>query len=265
MPVVTTPAILLRSYPYSESSLVLRYLTAELGLVSAIAKGARRQGKGGGGFDNFSEGALTLYVKDSRELQTVKDFEVRTSHLPLGRHPLRFGGAALLAELVLRHAGQETDLALYRHVSDTLPLLEAIDDDAALLARLLAGAWSLVTLLGFGPELGRCVGCGREMEAEMEGGGEVGRFDFEAGGVRCGACGGGGDGPRVGPGARHQLAALAAGRIPDDFSHGQVHLRILGDFVTFHVSGGHRLRSIEYLSRRLESPGGGGSGIGEDA
>lgn len=261
MPVVTTPAILLRSYPYSESSLVLRYLTAQLGLVSAIAKGARRQGKGGGGFDNFSEGALTLYVKDSRELQTVKDFEVRTSHLPLGRHPLRFGGAALLAELVLRHAGQETDLGLYRHVSDTLPLLEEIDDDAILLARLLAGAWSLVTLLGFGPELGRCVGCGRELVGARE----VGRFDFEAGGVRCGASDGGGDGPRVGPGARRQLAALSAGRVPDDFSHGGVHLRILGEFVTYHVSGGRRLRSVEYLSRHLESPGSGRSGSREDA
>ena len=77
MSVVSTPAVLLRSFNYSETSRVLRLYTKDLGLVSVMAKGVRRRGaRGHGALDTFSRGELTAYVRPTRDLQTFKEFAV---------------------------------------------------------------------------------------------------------------------------------------------------------------------------------------------
>ena len=48
MSVVTTPAVLLRSFNYSETSRILRLYTLDLGLVGGMAKGMWRGGAPGG-------------------------------------------------------------------------------------------------------------------------------------------------------------------------------------------------------------------------
>jgi recombinational DNA repair protein (RecF pathway) len=64
---------------------------------------------------------------------------------------------------------------------------------AAREATVLAETWALVTALGFGPSLDRCVGCGVDLAAE-------GDFflDYAAGGLCCGQCDAGAGGGRTG-------------------------------------------------------------------
>ena len=77
MSVVSTPAVLLRSFNYSETSRILKLYTKDLGLVSVMAKGIRRGGsRGQASPDTFSRGELTAYVRPTRELQTFKEFSV---------------------------------------------------------------------------------------------------------------------------------------------------------------------------------------------
>ena len=75
---------------------------------------------------------------------------------------------------------------------------------------------------------------------------EVGRFDFAAGGVRCGKCAEDAAGPRIGPIARAQLAALLAGAVPEGFSHPRQHLGIVSDFIAYHVAS-RPLKSLRFL------------------
>jgi len=245
--VVTTSAILLRAHPYSESSLVLRFFSEALGTVAVMAKGARRPGgRSGPGLDIFAGGNLTLYMKDSRELQTLKEFETLTPRRGLARNVIRFGGAAVVGELVLRHAGEAAVPDLYETLERALDAIDQAPDDG-ILESVLGAGWGLVGAMGYRPVFDTCVTCGTALDSE-----EVGRFDFDEGGILCAVCASGRTGPRIGPGARAQLSGLLEGHV-EGLSRPRGHLRLLSDFVTYHVAGSRPLESFGFLASLLPS------------
>ncbi|MYI06884.1 MAG: hypothetical protein F4059_06110 [Gemmatimonadetes bacterium] len=86
MSAVKTEAILLRTHPYSESSRILRFFTLELGLVSVIAKGGQRgASRGYGGAGAFSEGVAVFVFRETRDLQTLREFQPVNSRFGLAR------------------------------------------------------------------------------------------------------------------------------------------------------------------------------------
>jgi DNA repair protein RecO (recombination protein O) len=243
MSVVTTPAVLLRAYNYSETSQVLRFHTPAYGIVGVMAKGVRRtSGKGSGGLETFGLGRLTFYHKTTRDLQTLREFAPERAHRGLAANVTRFAGASILAELVLEHAGSDANPELFERVASGLAAIE-VAPESALLAAVLVRAWGIVGALGYAPQLDPCVQCGRSLGEE-----DIGRFDFGAGGVRCPDCAGDIGGPRVGPVARLQLAELFSGRPSDDLRKPRAQLRLLSDFVTYHVSDGKPLQSFGFLA-----------------
>lgn len=252
MSVVTTEAVLLRSHAYSETSRVLRFYSERLGVVGVMAKGVRsRGGKRGDPLETFAEGSLTIYVKDTRGLQTFKDFSPTTKRRSLGSDVLRFASASVVGELVLKHAGEEASPELFHGLSGALDRLQMVPSEAVL-ATLLSQAWALVSLLGYHPVVESCVICERVL-----GESEMGRFDFGQGGVACASCAAPSSGPRVGPDARVQLSTLLRGRIPSDLRQVRNHVRLLSDFVTYHVSGSHPLRSFAFLEGMVPADHGG--------
>src|SRR5256886_11602825 len=83
MALVTTPAVVLQTYRYSETSKVVRLATRELGVQSAIAKGALRpKSRFGAGLELLSEGSAQLYFHEARELHTLdrKSTRLNSSH-----------------------------------------------------------------------------------------------------------------------------------------------------------------------------------------
>lgn len=249
MAVVSTPAVALRSFPYGETSLVLRFYTLELGVLGVMAKGARkRSSKGTGVPETFSRGVLTVYVKEGRGLQTMKDFAPDRPRRGLGRDVLRFAGASVLGEILLRHAGEEGNPGLFERLNRGLDRMEDAGSDA-LVSEALAQGWSLVAELGYRPVLERCVVC-----AGIPGEEEMARFDFSAGGIRCSRCMDEGEGPRIGPEAREQLGVLLAGRPVSELRKPRAHLGLLDDFVTYHLSGGRPLDSFRIFLDLLSNP-----------
>ncbi|MFW6206830.1 MAG: DNA repair protein RecO [Gemmatimonadota bacterium] len=247
MAVVSTPAVVLRSFAYGETSLIFRFYTEELGLVGAMAKGARTRGsKGGGAPATFARGVLTAYVKAGRELHTMKDFAPERVRRSLARDPVRFAAAAVMGEIVLRHSGEEGSPGLFRVLNHGLDRLESVEDDAVI-PELLTRAWAVVGEMGYLPGLARCVRCGEPLESD-----EMARFDLAAGGVRCSRCVEDHRGRRLGPGAREQLRALVKGREVDDLRRPRAHLRLLHDFVSYHLTEGRRLDSFRILFELVE-------------
>src|SRR5205823_5943733 len=77
MSLVTTPALVLQTYRYSETSKVVRLATRDLGVQSAIAKGALRpKSRFGAGLELLSEGMAQLYFRETRELHTLGAFDL---------------------------------------------------------------------------------------------------------------------------------------------------------------------------------------------
>ena len=247
MAIVSTPGVLLRSFNYGETSRVLRLYTRDLGLVSVMAKGVRRVGaRGRAALETFSRGEITLYMKSTRELQTFKEFSVEEAGSGLGRDLVRFAGASVLAEIVLAHGGPEPNTELFARLTGGLHRIQR-QEGREVLRVVLSEGWMLIRALGYEPQLDPCVRCGRSLE-----GTGLGRFDFAAGGVCCPDCSVDVTGPRVGPGAREQLASLLRGVEPEALDRISAHLQLLHDFSRYHLSGSKPLKSFAFLASVTE-------------
>ncbi len=247
MPLTTTPAILLRAHAYGETSRVLRFLTRDRGIVGVMAKGVR-SGRRGAGLETFGAGALVFFYKETRDLQTYKEFSLERPRRSLAHEPLRLAAASVLAELVLRHGGDAVPETLFDTLGEALDHLAEASGDEILLS-LLSGAWGIIRVLGYQPSLTPCPTCGRDLSGD-----EIGRFDYPQGGVLCAACAEGAAGPRIGPGARRQLAALFRAELPE-LDKSAAHLRLLSDFITYHLSGGKVLDSFRVFAAMLPGNG----------
>ena len=245
MSLVSTRAVLLRAFPYGETSLILHFFTEDLGRVGVMARGARKRGGStGSGLETFTSGVLTAYVKETRDLQTLKDFTPVAARQDLGRDVVRFGAASVLGELVLRHGGEASSPELFEALEQALVDVDRASAES-LVPVVLARMWGVVATLGYHPVVDRCVACGRELDDR-----EMGRFDHAAGGIRCGDCEAEVHGPRVGPGARRQLSDLLSGS-PVPVQRPRAHLQLLSDFVTYHVSDTRTLQALSVLAALL--------------
>lgn len=248
MSIITTRAVLLRWHAYGETSQILRFYTESLGSVGVMGRGTRvGSGRGGSGLDTFAEGSLTVHVKPTRELQTLREFVPRRSRRPLAADVRRFGGAAMLAEIVLRHALEEPSPVLFEALNGGLDRLAAATGDDVV-ATVLQEGWRLVCALGYHPQLDACVQCGAPLAHE------ICRFALAEGGMRCPRCGTAAHGPRLGPGARAQLEALLGPGPAPRLDRPRAHLRLLSDFVTYHLGGGRPLPSVQVLVDLLGDP-----------
>src|SRR5688572_19658256 len=164
MPLVSASALILQAFPYSDTSKILRLLTRDYGVQSVIAKGAQRpKSRFGGVLEPFTEGIASFVLRESRELHTLTGFELVKSRQSLGADLVRFGGASLIAELVMKVGSEERDPALFDVFLHSLHCIEMADPQMTE-AVVLAQAWSLITHLGFAPALDECITCGRPID-----------------------------------------------------------------------------------------------------
>ena len=156
MSLVVTPAVVLRTYRYSETSKVVRLATRDLGVQSAIAKGALRpRSRFGAGLELLSEGTAQLYHRETRELQTLAAFDVERLRRELALDLDRFAAAAALAELMVRMAPPAPLPTAYDVLTaglDALGRAPPADVDAA----AVRAVWGLLGVLGFEPALRQC-------------------------------------------------------------------------------------------------------------
>ncbi len=74
--IVHTPAIVLKRFPYSDTSIIANLFTKEMGKVSVIVKGARRKGSAMAAcFQPLNHLDVVFFHKDTREIQTLSKAE----------------------------------------------------------------------------------------------------------------------------------------------------------------------------------------------
>jgi DNA repair protein RecO (recombination protein O) len=248
MALLSTDAIILQVFKYGDTSKILRLLTRSSGVQSVIAKGAANpKSKYGGVLEPFTEGVASFYARENRDLHTLGSFELTRSRQSLGSDLIRFGGASLIAELIMRSGIEEPDAHLYEVVSDMLDRIARADRGAAE-SMVLGEAWALIGQLGFAPALDGCITCGREIRSDEEA-----SFDYVAGGVRCTDCAAGTPGKPLPAHARLALMRLIRGEhlILDRTA---AHWRLLSRFLTHHVVDGGTLKSLSFLEESLREP-----------
>ncbi len=235
MPLIATEAIVLHAFNYSESSRIVRLATRDAGLVSVVARGARRPKSAFGTLDLFTHGVAQISVKPNRDLHNLTAFDSTKSRRSLGSTLPRFMAAAMLTELVLRFGHEESARDLFAPLATGLDLLECdLESDAMDVA--LRGAWQLVAAMGFSPAVDDCANCHAQIAAD-----EAAVFDMRAGGVLCATCAGAAAGRRTLPAtARAALRLWLAGEpcALEDGATRKAHRRLLREFLAEHLHDG---------------------------
>jgi len=247
MALVSTRAVVLQTFRYSETSKIVRLATRDLGVQSAIAKGVLRpRSPFGAALETLSEGVVQLYHKETRDLQTMAAFDVTELRRELARDLGRFAGAAALAEVMLKMAPAAplpTAFDTFTRALDALVGAESRHADAVAVRWL----WLLVGVLGFAPELDACVRDG----TPVAGNGGV-AFSTAEGGVLCVSCAGAQPPTRLPPHAYRDLLALndAGAEVPAlDTAHAAAHRRLVARFVRHHMGESGPLSAIDFWER----------------
>lgn len=245
MPLVTVRAVVLQSFAYSETSKILRVLTAEHGAHALVAKGAQRpRSRFGGLLEPFTEGTATFYVKEGRDLHTLTGWDLLRNRQGLGRDLVGFAGASLLAELVLRFGSEDADPRLFGEITAAFDRVLGSGGPQCESA-VIAAAWRIVVLLGFAPQTESCVSCGRRVESDQSA-----RFDPAGGGVACLECR---PGKRtLDPASRQELRLmLDQSETLPNFTRPRVQRDLLRAFLQHQLAHERPLRSLEFFEEQL--------------
>ena len=248
MPLVSSPAIVLSAFRYSETSKIVRLATRDHGVQSAIAKGALRpKSRFGAALQVLSEGQAHVLMKEGRELNTLAGFELRRLHVGLTTDLERYAIACALSEVVLRFAPSDPHPESFDVLEQALDQLEQVPPAEAepLGFRLL---WRLVSALGFSPALDACVMDGRDLPAT----GPL-PFSTREGGALCPQCAAQQGATQLPEQDRQDLLALldSAAELPHlDARHAAAHRRLLARYIRYHLGEGTELPALEFWTQR---------------
>lgn len=246
VPLLSTPAIILHVMPYGDTSKILRLLTREAGLMSGIARGARRARAGTGPrLDIFAAGNATLITKPNRDLHPLTGFEISSAHAALGRDVERFAAASAMCELTLRCAPAEPHPEIHDALAAGLEALEHADAPALPAVAVLA-VWGLVVALGFAPTLDRCVVCGAPPGASLA-------FSPAQGGALCALHRAGTQTATLQHEDAEALRALTKGRLPAEplgERHAAAHRRLLLGFIRHHLAEHREMPALAFWNDR---------------
>ncbi|TLY23756.1 MAG: DNA repair protein RecO [Nitrospirae bacterium] len=181
MPLLKTPAIVLKSRKWGDADRIVTFFTLKHGKVRGVARGARRmKSRFGGTLEPFVYCDLVLYEKPGDTLYRVSQTDVRQAFHPLRNSLETIAGAARLANLA-RAVTADGD-AVPRVFHALLEGFRAIQgsEDPSLTAALYE--LEILRFAGYLPHLDRCNVC----QGRASGGAWF--FSPRAGGTVCTAC-----------------------------------------------------------------------------
>ena len=182
MPPLTTDALVLRTFPLGEMSVVAVLLTRSRGKVRAVAKGARGPGdRYQSSLQPLSEVRTTLYGREGTELFRLGAVELIRSSEPPNRNLESLLALEYCAELFEAFIPPDMrDDDGYRLGRSCVTALRQRGSDGTAVMRY-AEAWTL-KLHGLYPSLTRCLNCRKPVTGGLA-------FDRAAERVVCSDCG----------------------------------------------------------------------------
>lgn len=150
--IASTSGFILRTRPLTDTSLIVHWLTADLGRVATVARGARRpKSPFAGKLDLFYRCDLSFSRSRSSELHTLREVSLRETHAALRRNLSALQQAAYAVAWLEQTTETETPLpGLYRLFSDWLQQVVAAPPAPHLIFGL---ELKFLHELGLGPDL----------------------------------------------------------------------------------------------------------------
>ena len=177
----STRAIVLSRDLYSEADLYIQFLTRDWGVLTLLAKSARKSRRRyAGGLDLFCHNEI--FVRGLPARPYLSELTVLNAFTGLRDNLDRVELAGKAVQWVRRLCPISTPLpVVYRLLGQTLALTEKEGDRARLELLGLIFKLKLLSEIGLKPRMDSCVGCGDTDTTE-------GPFDMESGGLLCRPC-----------------------------------------------------------------------------
>lgn len=248
MPLIHTPAVVLRTWKLGDTSRLAALYTRDQGKVKVVAKGVRApRSRTGAALNLFVECGVVYSFKEGRDLHTLARCELVREHRGFETDPMRFGYAGVAAEIVDRAAvGEEPHGELFELLRETLARMDEGPRESVR-AALWHFTLRLASVLGYFPRLDACVTCGGPPRGS-------GRFGLVEGGLFCPGCAEGrGRAITLSGGALEILRRLATeewesvARLRAPREQGAEVSGLLLAFLQAQILGQRALRSVGYL------------------
>ncbi len=241
---ISSDAIALKATAYSESSLIVRLFTLELGKVTVIAKGARRQKNPLAALlEPMCLVTVEFYHKTSRDIQTLKEVSLAHSAPNIRRDLTKMSLGLAITEIIDKAiAADDPGPILFRLTWKVLQNLETSEGIDHLL--FLFFMLQLAIRTGFKPNLEHCSSCIKPLSEAW--------FSRDSGDLQCPVCRHGGEMMLEGNSLNllRQLAVTHIDKIGDLAQRREEldkTISFMSSFLEFHVEGMHRLKSLEII------------------
>jgi DNA repair protein RecO (recombination protein O) len=182
MSINRTQAVVLRSRKIRESSKVVVLFSQNYGKISTIAKGGfKPKSKFGSSLELFTHASIIFYKKENRDLHTLSHSEIVNSFDDVKRDVIKLAYASVAGEIVERLVPQEEpNKGLFGLLVAVLSEMN-VAERRQLEILLSSYQLKMLHLIGYGPELARCVRCGKAVDDRIW-------FGLTSGGVLCPLC-----------------------------------------------------------------------------
>jgi DNA repair protein RecO (recombination protein O) len=182
MPVLTSEAIVLRTWPVQEADLIVSFFTRDYGKLRGVAKSALKSRKRfGGALEPMTVARAWFAEKPKQDLARLDQLEILTSPLSRPVDAIRLGVLSFYAE-VLEEALPERDPheTIFRLTTSVLEHTTAAATNAVQpwMPLTYFSLW-MTRLMGLLPDIAHCTICGEALQPN-----EV-NFNFHADGFFC--------------------------------------------------------------------------------
>lgn len=173
----------LKGMPLGETDRLVTILTAEFGLIRAVAPGARKHKSSLRGRSELFV-VNQLLIAKGRSLDKITQAETITSYPGLSRDLGKLAASQYLAEVALAIAlSEQPQTELYELLNEHLRRLEQIPQAEDIIAHLVHGIFHLLAIAGIGPQVHACCLTQQPVAANFSDPHWRVGFSFEAGGL----------------------------------------------------------------------------------
>ena len=247
MPSHKTEAIVIQSMDFGERDKLVTFLTKKFGKLKGIAKGAKNSKKRfSGTLEIFSHVSLDFFVKENLGLARIESVSLIDPFSKIHESIEKVTYASYFSELVNEMVGErEENRSIFTLLLYFLKLLhhEKINEDYLRIFEV-----RLLTLLGYQPQLEKCLICEVEIGPDT-----LNWFSLKKGGVVCPKCHRGIEGIPISLGTSRILKAARSyplskiKRIRFTVQASKESRQILSNFVEYQL--GKRLKSLQFLEQ----------------
>ena len=178
--ILKTPAIVLKSFDFRETSRIATFFSRDHGKVSGVLKGIRKDPrKFGSSLDQFTINDIVYYQYRNSELHLISQCDLRQFFLPVRQDLKKSLAASYILELVNKIMPvEEENKKVYQLMLDFLTSLETATDISKLVYMFQI---KILLYSGFRPHLDTCLKCQKKVEGKA-------RFSLNDGGLVCENC-----------------------------------------------------------------------------